>query len=235
MKKNNINKLLSIIISVSFIIGCFLMSVHFCCYDEAFYKKEHEEIMLYGKHINEHIGITNEELDELTSFTLKYLNDPNSSLDKEMNIKGIKREVFTDEEKLHMIDVRKLNLSSVYILQTCIVVFILSIIIFIKTNKGYIILYNNYKKTLTLFLIFFGIIGFWIILDFNSFWTFFHKIFFSGNDLWILDLRKDILIMIVPPQFFNNLVKRILFIFIISILLFGIILNFISRKKKIYD
>ena len=61
--------------------------------------------MLYGKHINEHIGISNEDLKQLTSFTLDYLNDPDASLDIQMNVNGKIREIYTDDEKIHMCEV----------------------------------------------------------------------------------------------------------------------------------
>lgn len=235
MNINRKQNILTYIISVSFILMTFLGVVHICCFDENFYTKEHEKITLYGKHINEHIGISNEDLQELTSFTLDYLNDPNATLDKKMTIKGKIREVFTDDEKLHMVDVRKLNLAFVYICIFSFIIFSISMLIYIFDKFSIYLLYKNYLRTLLYTLLFFGILGFWILLDFDSFWTFFHKIFFTGNELWILDLRKDILIMIVPPEFFNDLVIRILLSFVLSILLFGLLLFIIKRKKIVND
>ena len=229
---NKIKKILTYVISISFILTAFLSTVHFCCFDERFYQNEHDKIMLYGKHINEHIGISNEDLKELTSFTLDYLNDSNATLDKQMNINGKIREVFTDDEKAHMVDVRNLNLNSVYLCIVSFIVFITCFLVYLYKKGSLNNLYRNYKYTLLNVLIIFGIIGFWVLVDFNSFWTLFHKIFFTSNDLWILDLRKDILIMIVPPEFFNHLVIRIIINFIANIFIFGLLLFVFSRKKK---
>ena len=228
-------KLLTFIISISFILATLLGVVHFCCFDENFYHNEHQSIMLYGKHINEHIGITNDELDELTSFTLNYLNDSDASLDKVMNIKGKDREVFTEDEKEHMVDVRKLNLNSIYIGIISFVLFVICMLVYYLNGGNTYYLFVNYRKTLIYALILFGIIGFWIIVDFDSFWTTFHKIFFASNELWLLDLRSDVLIMIVPPEFFDDLVTRILitFIFVIICLLF--VLRLLDKKKRSYD
>ena len=222
---------LSYIISITFILMSFLSAVHFCCFDENFYTSEHNKIKLYGKSISEHIGINDEELKTLTSFTLDYLNDPNASLDLVMNINGQDREVFTNDEKAHMVDVRKLNLNSIYLDIFSVVLFIICFVTYLLLKCDFKYLFKSYKNTLIYILIFFSILGLWIFLDFNSFWTLFHKIFFAGNDLWILDLRKDILIMIVPPQFFNDLVIRILILFVSIICVFGIILYLLSRKK----
>lgn len=232
---SKIQKILTYIISISFILGTFLGTVHFCCFNEDFYTREHEKITLYGKSINEHIGISKDELKNLTSFTLDYLNDPNSSLDLEMNIKGEFREVFTDDEKTHMVDVRTLNLASIYICVISFLVFTLCCIYYVVHKGSTYLLFRNYIKTLIYTLLIFTILGSWVLIDFDSFWTLFHKIFFRGNDLWILDLRKDILIMIVPPQFFNDLVVRIIILFILSIVLFGFALYLLRKKKKNND
>ena len=232
MTINKNEKIIARILSITIIIYAFFGNVHYCCFNENFYTKEHEKITLYGKPINEHIGITKEELKELTSFTLHYLNDTKATLDKKMNINGVEREVFTDDEKAHMVDVRNLNLNSVYLCIVSFIVFVTCFLVYLYKKGSLNNLYRNYKYTLLNVLIIFGIIGFWVLVDFNSFWTLFHKIFFTGNDLWILDLRKDILIMIVPPEFFNHLVIRIIINFIANIFIFGLLLLVFSRKKK---
>lgn len=232
MKKNSLDKILSYIISITLILSAFLGTVHFWCFNESFYTSQHEKIMLYGKHINEYIGISNKQLEELTSFTLEYLNDADATLDKVMNVKGKDREVFTDDEKLHMVDVQKLNLTSVYIMYASIACLFISIIIFIINKCDVRQLYLVFKKCLITFGIVFAFIGLWVFFDFDSFWTFFHKIFFAGNDLWLLDLQRDILIMIVPPEFFNNLVVTILISFVLLISLEFFVLYVLWRKAN---
>jgi integral membrane protein (TIGR01906 family) len=56
------------------------------------------------------------------------------------------------------------------------------------------------------------------VLDFTLFWDLFHRLTFD-NYLWLLDPRTDILIQMVPEQFFYNTVMRIIMYFIISILI----------------
>ena len=92
-------------------------------------------------------------------------------------------------------------------------------------------LFATYKKVLLIILTVFLLLGAWVFIDFDSFWTMFHHVFFPGNDLWILDLRKDILIMIVPPEFFFHLVSRIFFTFIGSILLAYVLLRMNRRPQ----
>lgn len=230
--KSKFKNILITIMSISFIMSAFFGSVHYYCFNEKFYENEHNKILLYGKHINEHIGISNDQLKQLTSFTLDYLNDPDASLDLKMEINGVTREVYTDDEKLHMVDVRKLNLCANYLLIGSTVILISCIAIFIIKKYDIGSLFIKYKNILFIFLIFLGLLGSWILIDFDGFWTFFHHIFFSGNDLWLLDLRKDILIMIVPPEFFNHLIVRIVITFACIILFAYFILKYMNRRKQ---
>lgn len=227
--------ILTYIISITFILATLLGVVHFCSFDTKFYKSEHSKIMLYGKHINEHIGISNDDLDKLTKFTLDYLNDPEASLDIKMNVNGKEREIYTDDEKAHMVDVRTLNLNSVYIGIASAVIFVISLIAYFLLKGDTYTLFRNYKKTLLYSLVFFGFIGLWILIDFDSFWITFHHIFFASNELWLLNLKRDILIMIVPPEFFNHLVTKIVIIFILIIILFAVVLYLLTRRKKIEE
>jgi len=227
----NIRDILKYIISISCIFCCLLGSIHYCCFNEDFYTSQHDKILLYGKHINEHIGISNEDLKTLTSFTLDYLNDADASLDIKMNVNGVNREIYTDDEKLHMEDVRKLNLGANTLLVLSFILLSLCSLYYVVNKCSMFELYNTYKKVLYSFLTVFSIIGIWVLIDFDSFWTLFHKIFFAGNDLWLLDLRKDILIMIVPPEFFNHLVIRILVMFILLVVICYISLKYVARRR----
>ena len=233
MPKTN-SRILGLIVSVSFIFFSLLGSIHFWCFNESFYKSEHDKLILYGKHISEYIGISDEDLQKLTHFTLTYLNDPKATLDIQMEVKGKTREIFTDDEKAHMVDVQKLNLTANYLLIGSGVVFAISMILYIVKKYPFSELSLSYKRVLLYVLVFVGCIGMWILIDFDSFWTFFHHIFFAGNDLWLLDLRSDILIMIVPPEFFNHLVITIVITFVSLIMSFGLIV-FILKKKELAD
>ena len=231
MQKTN-SKVYSLIIVISFIMMSLLGSVHFWSFNESFYRNEHDKLMLYGKHISEYIGISDDDLAKLTHFTLSYLNDPKATLDLQMKVNGKQREIFTDDEKAHMVDVRNLNLAANYLLLDSFIVFTAFIILYIFRKHPVSVLFGCYKKVLLYIMIFIGIIGIWIMFDFDGFWTFFHHIFFPGNELWLLDLRSDILIMIVPPEFFNHLVVTIVMTFVSLIMLFYLILYLLDRKER---
>ena len=229
------SNILSKLLVFFLILFTFLFTVNFWCFNISFYNKQHNKIKLYDQSISEYIGIDDKQLEDLTIFVLDYLNDKNDSLDLEMNIKGEDREVFTQDEKDHMVDVKKLNLNARYVMIISFIIVILISIYFIKKHILISNIFIAYKKGLIYFLLFFSLLAFWILIDFDSFWTFFHKIFFAGNELWLLNLKKDILIMIVPPEFFNNLVIRILITFLGLLFIIFISLYLINNRKKTYD
>ena len=229
------SNILSKLLVFFLILFTFLFTVNFWCFNISFYNKQHNKIKLYDQSISEYIGIDDKQLKDLTIFVLDYLNDKNDSLDLEMNIKGEDREVFTQDEKDHMVDVKKLNLNARYVMIISFVLVLLISIYLIKKHISINYIFITYKKGLLYFLLFFSLLAFWILIDFDSFWTFFHKIFFAGNELWLLNLKKDILIMIVPPEFFNNLVIRILITFLGLLFIIFISLYLINNRKKTYD
>ena len=233
MQQTSYKNFIYVTLSLCFILFALLGSIHFWCFNESFYKSEHRKLTLYDKSIADHIGISDEELDDLTHFTLAYLNDPKASLDKQMNIKGQMREVFTDDEKAHMVDVRNLNLiaNKLLIISFIVCVVLIGIIIFKKLSFAE--LFVVYKKVLLYVMGFIAILSIWIVIDFDSFWTSFHHLFFSGNDLWILDLRKDILIMIVPPDFFNHLVITIVISFVGLVFVSYMTLYYLKGKLSV--
>lgn len=235
MRKTDYRKTVYFIISLAFVLFALIGTIRFWCFYEPFYTSEHSKLQLYGKGIAEHIGISDEELEDLTHFTLSYLNDSKATLDRKMTIKGEMREVFTDDEKLHMEDVRDLNFAAARVCLACAIVFYLGVM-YLIANRNEIGSFCRYSRKFFLALggIFLAL-GAWIAIDFDSFWNFFHHIFFAGNDLWILDLRRDILIMIVPPEFFFHLVTVILLTFIAILVLYNIALYVLDRLVREND
>ena len=231
MQKKDSYRILYPVIAAAFILFSMLFSIHFWSFNEAFYRHEHSTLKLYGKGIAEYIGISEDDLDKLTSFTLDYLNDPKADLNIQMNVNGKDREIFTDDEKAHMVDVQKLNLSANVLLVISGMISFAGIAFCIVKKKMYH-LYHAYRKTLIYVLFVIGMLVVWIVIDFDSFWTMFHHVFFPGNDLWLLDLRKDILIMIVPPEFFNHLVLMIVSTFLLIIITSYLLLKKASKRGE---
>ena len=128
-----------------------------------------------------------------------------------------------------MIDVRELYLNAVLVRNIAAGVFAACLAILLYTRQlG--VMFSSYKKALAVFAFVFGFIAVFCIIDFDSFWTYFHHVFFPMNDLWLLDPRTDILIMMVPGKFFFDLCVSIVFTVFVLMIMYYILLKILDRK-----
>ena len=210
------NKIIYYIACISFIIVVLLSCIDFWAFNDVFYAYEFKQ-----NTTAEIIGISNDELNQVTNQLLDYIKDDREDLNIQANIKGEYREVFNDKEKLHMLDVKNLYLNAMNVRNISFIIFILGFIINKFANVG--LIFNCFKKSLIVFISCIGSLSFYALLDFNSFWINFHYIFFT-NDLFFLNPNTDILIQIVPERFFFDLVFVIIitFIFILSLTYYGL-------------
>ena len=70
------------------------------------------------------------------------------------------------------------------------------------------------------------------LIDFNTFWTNFHLIFFR-NDLWLLNPNTDRLILMVPLNFFITLVTRIIIVSVVGLsAMIGLVYFFVRKERN---
>lgn len=163
---------------------------------------------------------------------LSYLKGEKDELDTRAIVKGEEREVFSEREKLHMVDVQKLFMKGKQLRNAGAVLLAVLLIILVKLD-------GRWKKRLSKTLIYMalGNIGLLVILlllmfiDFYKYFTYFHLIFFD-NDLWILDPEKEILIQMLPQDFFYDTAVKIISLFIGVISALGIGGYVVSKKIK---
>ena len=190
------------------ILGIVIQWIGILCFDKGFYAREYAKLGTAAS-----IGMSQEDLDAATQALLDYTRGAREDLSVTAEIRGERREVFNERETLHMIDVKALYLNAITVTR---VLFMLGIAAFITL----IIMKNTRRQALKGYhtgnLVFLGIIavfGIYALIDFTSFWTSFHMIFFT-NDLWLL-YPYERLIQMVPEQFFSDLVARIVILFVI--------------------
>ena len=195
----------------------FLSSVNYWSFNKSFYKNEYKKL-----NVAEYIGISEEDLNKTTDVLLGYIKGENKTLDIECRINGITRSVFNDREKAHMLDVKNLYDGAIIVRHVSFVIFVLSFI-YIGRSKE---LFIGYKYSLSLVGLIIAFLLLFCLMDFEGFWLAFHHLFFPFNDLYILDPRYDILVMMVPEGFFFDLC--VLIVASTSVMLVG--LYFVLRK-----
>ena len=71
-----------------------------------------------------------------------------------------------------------------------------------------------------------GAFAAWAAVDFSSAFTFFHEVLFT-NDLWLLDAQTDLLVRLLPEQFFIDIagviaVRALAYMLAVPLAVFGV-------------
>lgn len=182
--------------------------------DKAFYEIQYNKL-----NVKSGIGISQEELMGATDALLNYIEGKRTDINFTAEIKGEKREVFNEREKLHMIDVKNLYQGMIRVRITLTIIICALATALGQIASGKINRKSLGKSFLTAGVFLFLIVGglsLWAYKDFYGFWMNFHRLFFT-NDLFLLDPAKDIMINMVSEDFFYALVFKVVKIYIIII------------------
>lgn len=196
--------------SMLLIIALLIVSIEMFAINQGFFESEYSKL-----ETAQSIGISEQDLTEVTHKLINYTTDADSNLDIQAEIGGEMQEVFGEREKDHMVDVKALYLAARNVRTYCLVGAVALIIIAFLIAKGQALktLCKAFLYVSGVFVLIVGALGIYAAVDFTSFWVSFHHLFFT-NDLWLLDPATDVLIMMVPQQFFSDLVARIIIRFV---------------------
>lgn len=226
---------LTAIAMAALVIATIIGTIFNTAMDTSFYAKWHEKLG-----ISQVTGMSSDDLASAMEVCLLYLADDIDSMYVEADVFGEKREVFNEREKTHMIDVKALYQGADTLKNICwAVAAVLFIAVLFLTRTENKIKYPRTMGRAALIaeggsLALLGAIGAYVALDFNSFWTRFHGVFFT-NDLWLLDPRTDIMIQMLPGELFNALVAKIVIKCVIALVVMAAVIWFATRKRKDFD
>lgn len=195
-----------------------MISIENNAYNKSYFLRSYKKY-----NIEEETGRVMYELDEITNHIINYLKGKGS--DELLN------PYFNEREVLHMRDVQ------ILFKYERLVKYIFGIIsIIIMGYLGYKKEYKFLGKTLSfgLFINHFILIilAVLIIADFNKYFTIFHHIFFN-NDLWLLDPNTDLMIQMLPEEFFIGMSKKIGLSFFVYLSILQIVgIYYIKKGRK---
>lgn len=215
--------IVSIVFVISLIITLLFVDVEMATFDIEFYENKFEEYSIYDK-----TKIEKKDLIIVTKEMLDYMKGNRKNLIIEAKVNGEEEIVFGERERKHMVDVKNLFEKGFMIRNLSLILFIISLFLIIKFYKK--TLYKLLISASILPLIIMSIFGIAISIDFNKYFTIFHEILFT-NDLWLLNPKTDILIQMLPLDFFYSISIRILTYFILQLIMI-FLLGFILRGKE---
>lgn len=220
------NRLLALLFGVFLWVALVLSVIHISSLDLGFYETKYKEL-----DVAENIGVSNDDLMKSTHVLLDYLVGKSDSLEVYADFDGVNREFFNQREKDHMIDVQVLFVNTIQIRNLAFVGLFISagLIIWLNRKKAVDVLILGIKEASMILGFVFVFLVTFAVLDFDSFWIFFHKVLFS-NDLWLLNPNTDNLILMVPLPFFFSLVSLILYRTVLGLaLLFTIVYGVVNK------
>jgi len=184
--------LLLVVVSQSIIFPTFFMP---------FFRWQYERL-----NVAETIQVEKDELMRVTTDLLDYMRGRRESLEDVYGIvAGEERRFFSDIEIRHMIDV--LDLYDIAFMIRNIAFFVMIGLILgmalLKYDVRHV-LFRCAREVFACFLILSAILVGVIAVNFERAFDIFHYIFFD-NDYWILDPRVDLLINMVPLNFFIHI------------------------------
>lgn len=210
MKDRFISTFCAAAASIMLIVALFIVSIEMFALNPSFFTDE------YGKlKTAQSIGISEQDLTATTHKLIDYIADADTDLDIKAEIGGDMQDVFGQREKDHMVDVKALYLAARNVRTICLIgaALLIAVTFIIKKKQAVKTLCKSFLYVSGAFLVIVGALGIYAAVDFSSFWISFHHLFFT-NDLWLLDPTTDVLIMMVPEQFFSDLVARIIIRFV---------------------
>lgn len=195
----------------------FLKAVEINAFDKKFYLNSYEKNQVVHT-----TGMELEELEMITDNIFSYLKD--NSQEESLS------SYFNSREIMHMEDVKALFKRGFSIKKTSLMLSLIGITGLFILDKGNRIVrgifYGNFIWwTIILILLLL------ITIDFNRYFTYFHMIFFD-NDLWLLDPNEDLLIQMLPEEFFIDIFNRILLFFISTLAIIQLISYILMMKGK---
>ncbi len=222
---SKVDKGLGVVFGICLFVVILYYSIALPTFSVKYYEKSYIK-----NNVSDTINVNEENLKKVTKVLIDYIKDKNDSLYVEAVVDGKTREFYNQREKDHMIDVKEFFLQGKMVKSLFLIILILSIAyVFYKYKKIPYNFLNISAKTMGFLIM--GIIIFAgvFLMNFDKNFIIFHKLSFD-NDLWILTPNVDLLINLVPTQFFIDIFVTVaVLVFTKTILYIGIV-NLLKGK-----
>ena len=190
-----------------------------------FYRWQFDVNQIYAQ-----VNMEQRDLHEVTRHMIRYMRGQEPDLQIMALVGGEVRPFFSDIEIRHMVDVYDLFAVG-FILQYVtigLLLFTSALFFFMPRNRQH--LFKAWQITAALIFSLFGVLVASIAANWDHAFIVFHEIFFDNN-YWQLNPRVDLLVNIVPHEFFFTLSIFIGVFFAAGLALLFLISTLLLRKK----
>lgn len=200
--------LLILIMAVAANLFILSLSIDVFSMSRSYYDQEFEKLGT-----TELTGLTEEELGGVSDMIIGYLNGQEPEFQFEVERNGKQVQLFNEREQTHMMDVLVLFQLNGRIKMIAIAAFALAAFVALQLSRDRSLLYRGVIGAGLLGIAAAGFLLLLITIDFTKYFTLFHELFFD-NDLWLLNPKTDLLIVILQEQFFVDIAIRIFGLYI---------------------
>jgi integral membrane protein (TIGR01906 family) len=145
------------------------------------------------------------DLMEVTDKLIGYMSGKEPDLVIEVEVAGERREFFNQKEKAHMVDVKNLMILTIQIRNFALLGFALTLIAYCALKPFSLrTLLSSLRLVVGIGAGLLAILAALMWHSFDKVFVAFHELFFN-NDLWLLDYNTDLLLNIVPQDFFIDI------------------------------
>lgn len=218
-----LKRTLSLTFGLSIIVAMLLSSVQAVVFNHSFYTSLYEKIDLAQRE-----NISKEDLEDSIFMMTDYVEGKRDDLDGHIYWHNHTQPTFNTKEIRHMKDVRDLWLKAQLVMRIAWVLALVSVITLALLEKKQCLadLALGFKDGLICFAVLLVFFGFWWLIDFTGFWTWFHTIVFPGNSDWLLNPATDFMIVICPEEMFSTMVFQIAARLVGSLTVVGLVLRY---------
>ncbi len=168
---------------------------------------------------------------EVSRMMVDYIQGKRTDFQIQAEVNGKEQNLFNTKEQQHMEDVKKLiQVGNIVSIIGFLVLAVLYLWLF---KKEKISLWTMYKTAVGACMVFLVGLILASTVDFNAAFDLFHEVLFA-NDLWILNPKKDILLMLMPLKFFIDAFVLSLIMVTGGIIILGVITWRITRSRNMF-
>ena len=193
----------AILSALSFLGFMLMLGIHIPSFGMWFYNWQFSSNDTYNV-----VNMYPEHLHEVTRHMIDYLRAREDVLQIYTMVGGQYRPFFSHIEILHMVDVRAMARVSIILRNVFALLFVASFVPFValrfKVKRAFGYLFKAWRWASASIFALLGIFAIIISINWMRAWIVFHEIFFN-NEYWLLNPYEDLLINIVPYQFFLSL------------------------------
>lgn len=200
--------LLVLIMAVAANLFILSLSIDVFSMSRSYYDQEFEKLGT-----TELTGLTTEELGGVSDMIINYLKGQEPEFQFEVERNGKQIQLFNEREQTHMVDVLVLFQLNGRIKTIAVAAFALAVFVALQLSRDRGLLYRGLMGAGLLGVAAAGFLLVLINVDFTKYFTLFHELFFD-NDLWLLNPKTDLLIVILQEQFFVDIAIRIFGLYI---------------------